>query len=199
MKAKGQKWRLTQPVFTTMGGFSLAELVVALALGLILAAVMIQSLQRASEGGERWIWQLRERQSARRTLALVRGELAMARHWDTGPDAGHGAECSLGGRTPVLRVEAMGRQITYSLGSAPSKIWRGHVLMRCGPAYGIDGELSDGQALNRVVIDGMEADKNGLLVIAETPGLMRLRLKRGVQFRRGMSLIQQEAILVVTP
>ncbi|MEB3259021.1 MAG: prepilin-type cleavage/methylation domain-containing protein [Cyanobacteriota bacterium] len=171
----------------------------ALALGLILAAVMIQSLQRASEGGERWIWQLRERQSARRTLALLRGELAMARHWDTGPDAGHGAECPLGGRTPVLRVEALGRPITYSIGSAPSKIWRGDVLMRCGPAYGLDGQLSDGQALNRVVIDGMEADKTGLRVIAQTPGVMRLTLKRSVQFRGGMSLIRQDKILVARP
>jgi hypothetical protein len=182
-----------------MGGFSLVEQLMGLAVGLTLAAVMIQTLQRASEGGERWIWQLRERQSARRTLALLRGELAMAHNWDSGPGAGNDAECSLGGRTPVLRVEAKGRWITYSIGSAPSKIWRGDVLMRCGPAYRIDGDLSDGQALNRVVIDGMEADKGGLRLDPETPGLMVLKLKRHVQFRNGMSLIQHEKIIVAAP
>jgi len=42
------------------------------------------------------------------------------------------------------------------VGPAPSAIWRGRVLMRCGPAYGLDGRLSAGSApQNRVVIDGL--------------------------------------------
>jgi hypothetical protein len=64
----------------------------------------------------------------------------------------------LAGRSPVLHVSTASGAITYSVGAAPSAIWRGQVLMRCGPAYGLDGELTTGtQALNRVVIDGLAA------------------------------------------
>jgi hypothetical protein len=30
------------------------------------------------------------------------------------------------------------------------------VLMRCGPAFGLDGEPSAGASLNRVVLDGLQ-------------------------------------------
>lgn len=54
--------------------------------------------------------------------------------------------------------------ITYSQGAAPSAIWGGQVLMRCGPAFGIDGAQNlDGAWQNRVVLDGVEGQQQGLL------------------------------------
>lgn len=178
-------------------GFSLPELLLALALGLTLATVAIQGLRGASEGAARWILQLRERQVSRRTLVLLRHELGMARDWVSGPESGGNAECSLGGRIPVLSLETRGRTITYSVGAAPSRIWRGTVLMRCGPAYDLSGGLSEGQALNRVVLDGL--DSTGLEVYREGPKVVKIQLKRNVQFRSGMSLIFRDSILALMP
>jgi prepilin-type N-terminal cleavage/methylation domain-containing protein len=178
-------------------GFTLVELLVALALGLMMAAVMIQGLLGASRSGERWGLQLRERQLSRRTLALLRSELAMARNWVHGPASGAEAECGLGTRTPVLRLEANGRWISYSIGQPPSRIWRGWVLMRCGPAYGLSGELSEGAAQNRVVIDGLVPD--GFQVEADVLNVVRLDLRRSLPLPGGMSLIIRESILATEP
>jgi prepilin-type N-terminal cleavage/methylation domain-containing protein len=178
-------------------GFSLPELLLALALGLTLATVAIQGLRGASEGGGRWMLQLRERQVSRRTLVLLRDELGMARDWESGPESGRNAECSLGGRIPVLSLETRGRTITYSVGSAPSRIWRGTVLMRCGPAYDLSGGLSGGQALNRVVLDGLDAD--GLEVNREGAKVLKIQLKRNVRFRAGMSLVLRDRIVALMP
>ena len=93
-------------------GFSLVEMLVALAVALMIAAAVIQGLAGASRGGERLMLLLRERQVARRSLALLRSEMGMAKSWQAGPAAGVGAECALGGRAPVLRMETEGRQIT---------------------------------------------------------------------------------------
>lgn len=50
--------------------------------------------------------------------------------------------------------------ITYSQGVAPSGIWAGQVLMRCGPAFGIDAAQNlDGAWQNRVVLDGVEGEE----------------------------------------
>jgi hypothetical protein len=48
--------------------------------------------------------------------------------------------------------------------------------MRCGPAFGLDGEPSAGQAQNRVVIDGLVSD--GLRIEDSGQGLLRLRLEQ---------------------
>jgi hypothetical protein len=89
---------------------------------------------------------------------LIKGDLAQARAVSTTPEQEQHA-CSLAGRTPVLHLSTAAGPITYSVGAAPSAIWRGQVLMRCGPAYGLDGMSTIGsQALNRVVIDGLTAE-----------------------------------------
>lgn len=165
------------------GAFSLPELLVALALALLLATLVIQGMVGASRGGERLALLLRERQFARRTLGLVRSELELARSWQTGVAAGAGAECSLGGRTPVLGLARDGRQITYSVGTAPSRIWRGRVLMRCGPAYGLEGELSPGVAQNRVLLDSL--DPMGLELRQDAPGVVRIQLRQTFETRLG--------------
>jgi hypothetical protein len=69
--------------------------------------------------------------------------------------------------------------------------------MRCGPAYGLSGELSEGAAQNRVVIDGLVPD--GLQVEADVPNVMRLDLRRSLTLRSGMSLIIRDSILAREP
>jgi hypothetical protein len=66
--------------------------------------------------------------------------------------------CGLNGRTPVLQLRtptAAGEAtVTYSVGAAPSGIWEGRVLVRCGPAYGLDGGVNPSSAFQgRVVLD----------------------------------------------
>ena len=57
-----------------------------------------------------------------------------------------------------------------------SAIWRGWVLMRCGPAFGLDGEPSRGASLNRVVLDGLAA--GGVRAEASARGSLRLELSQ---------------------
>ncbi|WP_398330817.1 prepilin-type cleavage/methylation domain-containing protein [Vulcanococcus sp.] len=138
-----------------MGGFSLVELLLSLSLGLALSGVMLQGLMADRHNGARFSRLLRERAAQRRTLELVQHDLAQAHAVSTTPELErHG--CSLAGRIPVLHLRTGAGPITYSVGAAPSAIWRGRVLMRCGPAFGLDGLISGGaQSLNRVVIDGL--------------------------------------------
>jgi hypothetical protein len=145
-----------------MNGFSLVELMLSLSLGLALSGVMLQGLMADGQNSGRFSRLLRERAAQRRTLELIKGDLAQATAISTTPELEHHA-CGLAGRTPVLHLGTTGGPITYSVGAAPSAIWRGQVLMRCGPAFGLDGAITSGsQALNRVVIDGL---------VVETPGL----------------------------
>ena len=136
-------------------GFSLLELLLALSLGLLLSGVMLQGLIDEGQNGQRLARLLRGRAVQRRTLALVKADLAQATAISPTPQLEqHG--CSLAGRLPVLHLSTAAGAITYAVGPAPSAIWRGRVLMRCGPAYGLDGRLSAGSAAqNRVVIDGL--------------------------------------------
>jgi len=53
---------------------------------------------------------------------------------------------------------------------------RDPVLMRCGPAFGLDGEPSTGAAQNRVLLDGLTLP--GLEAAAEPDGLLHLRLRQ---------------------
>lgn len=155
-------------------GFTLTELLVAMALGLVVAGVVMQGLIASGRSGERLALQMRERTLQRRTLGLLRSELAAAESWTAGSATGAG--CNLAGRTPVVQLVVQGMPITYTVGAAPSPIWRGTVLMRCGPAYGLGGELSAGAAQNRVVLDGVPT--GGLEVVEEAPGLVRMLLKQ---------------------
>ena len=115
----------------------------------------LQGLLDEGQNGQRLARVLRERAVQRRTLALIKADLAQATAISSTPQLEqHG--CSLADRLPVLHLSTSAGAVTYSVGSAPSAIWRGRVLMRCGPAYGLDGRLSVGAApQNRVVIDGL--------------------------------------------
>lgn len=179
------------------GAFSLPELLVALAVGLTVAGVLIQGLVGAIQSGERLGLFLRERQMARRTLALLRSEFGLARGWRVGPGSEAGAECALGGRVPLFALEVEGRWITYSVGAAPSGIWRGQVLMRCGPAYGLAGDLSGGAAQNRVVIDALVSQ--GIQVDLASPGVVRLNLWQAFPQRSGKRLDLTTSIWATAP
>jgi type II secretory pathway pseudopilin PulG len=141
--------------FSPVNGFSLVELMLSLSLGLGLSGVMLQGLMAEGQNGARLSRLLRERAAQRRTLELVKNDVARATAVSENPEHELHA-CGLARRTPVLHLNTSAGPVTYSVGKAPSTIWRGWVLMRCGPAFGMDGEPSLGsQAQNRVVIDGL--------------------------------------------
>ena len=147
-------------------------MLLALGLGLALSGLMLQTL--VAEGGqsERLVRLLRERQQQRRVFDLLRADLLRSQTLQI--SGAVGAACPLAGRRAVLQIWDGRRTVTYSVGAAPSPIWRGQVLMRCGPAFGLDGEVSEGEALNRVVLDGLAAD--GLVARQAGTGWLRLEL-----------------------
>jgi hypothetical protein len=115
----------------------------------------------------------------RRTLSLLRSELLRADRIELGASQQLRPACSLTGRRPVLHLQMPQGTVSYSLGAPPSAIWRGQVLMRCGPAYGLDGEPSSGASQNRVLLDGLAA--GGFEANRSGPGRLRLQLRQ--QFR----------------
>lgn len=176
-------------------GFSLVEMLLALGLGLLLSALMLQTL--VAEGGqsERLVRLVRERLQQRRALDLLRADLLSAETLQLG--SGDGAACSLAGRRPVLQIWDGLRSVTYSVGAAPSPIWRGQVLMRCGPAFGLHGEVSEGEALNRVVLDGLAGE--GLGARLEGPGQLRLELRQEFQATDGAPQRIASVLAVAVP
>ena len=79
-----------------------------------------------------------------------------ASSWRVDPDASEHWSCGLAGRQPKLAITPRDGSdpVVYSLGSAPSAIWRGDVLMRCGPAFDLHGGIRPGSRYqNRVVLD----------------------------------------------
>lgn len=160
-------------------GLTLVELLLALGLGMALFVTLLQALLLHGRSQERLVRLLRERGVQRRTLALLRSEILRADRLELGGNLTLQPACSLAGRRPVLQLRTAEGTISYTLGTPPSAIWRGQVLMRCGPAYGLDGEPSAGNSQNRVLVDalasaGFEASRSG-------PVRLRLRLQQ--QFR----------------
>ena len=155
-------------------GFSLVELLLAACLGLLVWGVVLQALVADGRQVDRLVRQRRERGQQRRVLTLLRGDLRRAERVDLAQATG--AACGLGGRDPVLQLQTPAGPITYTVGSAPSAIWRGRVLMRCGPAFGLHGEPSAGAAQNRVLLDGLTDP--GLAAALEPDGLLRLQLRQ---------------------
>ena len=161
-------------------GFSLLELLLALAIGCGLSGVLLQTLVAEGGNSQRFARVLRERAVAQRTLELVRGDLLQAS--GLADPATLAPACNLAGRTVVLHLApAAGNlaagPITYSLGKPSEPIWRGRVLMRCGPAYGLHGELGRGAPQNRVVLDAL-ASSDGFRAEPTGAGLLRLELQQ---------------------
>ena len=150
-------------------GFTLVELMLSLSLGSLLFVVLLQLIGADLRLGNTMASRFRESAQQRRTLELIRDELAIGSGWEVDPTPSHQWSCGMAGRQPVLAIgldgsdsRASAQTIVYSVGAAPSAIWRGQVLMRCGPAYGLDGVIRpDGNAQNRVLIDGLPKDGLG--------------------------------------
>lgn len=157
-----------------LAGLSLLELLLALTLGLLLCGLVMRALALEGPQGAQLARLLRERSLRERTLELLRSDLLRADSVRLA--ASPAAACGLAGRTPLLEITAAQGVITYSQGAPPSAIWRGRVLMRCGPAFGLDGEPSAGIPQNRVVLDALSAE--GLRIEAVARGLLRLRLEQ---------------------
>lgn len=147
------------------GGFSLVELLVAGAIGAVTVVAAGQALVANAAFTGRMGRELREREFRQRTLRLIGMDLALARRVSGAPEAEPVvAGCGGAGRTTVLHLETGGGRppITWAVGAAPSPIWRGRVLVRCGPAYGLDGtpNLAGGWQA-RVVLDDLPAPGSG--------------------------------------
>ena len=135
-------------------GFSLLELLLACSLGFVVFGVAATALFSEQRLGSRMGGFLRQRQLLLRANQLIAADVQ--RGIALAPELV--SACNLAGRQPWLQLlGADGSITTYSLGSPPSAIWRAQVLMRCGPAYGLDGQIAAGSHhQNRVVLDQLQ-------------------------------------------
>ena len=148
-------------------GFTLLELMLALSLGTLLFGLMLRVIGADLRLGRAMALRLSESSRQRRSLELIREELGLAHGWKADPPVSTHWPCRMSGRRPVLAIatqqadaQARGdRAIVYSVGMAPDAIWRGEVLMRCGPAYSLDGVPNlRGAFQNRVLLDALPND-----------------------------------------
>ena len=140
-------------------GFTLVELMLAALLGTFLCGVVFQLLFAETRQGGALAESLQLKQWQRRTLQLGKGDLERASSWQSDPDPSRSWPCALADRQPKLAITPPDGSdpVVYSLGSAPSAIWRGDVLMRCSPAFDLNGGIRRGSRYqNRVVLDGMD-------------------------------------------
>ena len=140
-------------------GFTLVELMLAALLGCLMCGVAFQLLFAEIRHGGVLAERLQLEQWQRRTLELVKGDLERASSWQIDPDPSGSWPCALADRQPRLAITPTdgSNPVVYSLGPAPSAIWRGDVLMRCGPAFDLHGGIRNGSRYqNRVVLDGVE-------------------------------------------
>ena len=148
-------------------GFTLLELMLSLSLGALLFALMLRLIGADLQLGRAMALRLSESSRQRRSLELIREELGSAYGWMVDPPVSNRWPCRMNGRRPVLAIATQqadaqaraDRAIVYSVGSAPDAIWRGEVLMRCGPAYSLDGVPNlRGAFQNRVLLDALPND-----------------------------------------
>lgn len=137
-------------------GFSLVEMIVSLSLGGLIFLLLLQAVIADSLRSSRALDLFRVKSSQKLALNLIELDLSYGGLIDDLSFKQEQSSCPLSGRTSVLTLETHVGVITYMVGPAPSKIWHGDVLMRCGPAYGLNGALQSSDYFqNRVVIDGL--------------------------------------------
>ena len=177
-------------------GFSLLELLLATLLGLLLWSLAVRLLMAEGEQGARLGRLARERLWQRRSLDLIRAELRRAERVALNPSQ-PAAACSMAGRRAVLHLSSNPGPVTYAVGPAPSAIWRGAVLLRCGPAFGLLGEPSAADPLNRVLLDGLSA--RGLIAELHEEGVLRLELEQELPLPGGASQRISTVVHLATP
>ena len=158
----------------SVAGFTLVELMLAAALGVLFCGVVFQLMLGELRQGGSLAQSLLIKGVQRRTLALVKGDLSQAASWQIDPSPSADWPCSLAGRRPLLAIQPRNGStpLVYSLGTAPSSIWQGQVLMRCGPAFDLNGRSRPGSTFqNRVVLDAVET-----FGISQPDGLPLLKL-----------------------
>ncbi len=167
-------------------GFTLLELLMALSLGTLLCALMLRLIGADLQLGRAMAVRLSETSRQRRSLQLIREELGLADGWMVNPPVSNRWSCRMRGRRPVLAIatqlddpQALGAgAIVYSVGSAPDAIWRGQVLMRCGPAYSLDGVPNvRGTFQNRVLLDALPLSRGSGFTASQHPQLPVLQLE----------------------
>ena len=164
-------------------GFTLVELMLAALLGCLLCGVVFQLLFAETRQGGALAESLQLKQWQRRTLELVRGDLERASTWRIDPEPSGTWPCALTGRQPKLMITSKdgSAPVVYSLGPAPSAIWRGDVLMRCGPAFDLQGGIRSGSRYqHRVVLDGVDRFE-----LHQPEGLPVLQMELEQRTRRG--------------
>ncbi|MFN7899580.1 MAG: prepilin-type N-terminal cleavage/methylation domain-containing protein [Synechococcaceae cyanobacterium] len=176
-------------------GFTLVELLLVLTVGVVVCAAMVQLLLSESRGTELLAQRLRAGLEQRRALELIREDVQRSSRVSLA--AVTSPACPLAGRSVVLHLEGLPTVVTYSVGSAPSSIWQGLVLMRCGPAFGLDGKPSAGSALNRVLLDSLPAE--GLRVVERTAGRLELELRQELPERNGQRPQIASALVMAAP
>lgn len=172
-------------------GFTLVELLLAAALGTLVCGGLLQLLLGDLRLSAAMAQRLQARRQQQQVLTLIRAERNLGYGVIANPDPSQTWPCSLAGRNAVLAIAlspsdpgARQQAIVYSVGAAPSPIWRGQVLMRCGPAYGLDGRMNpDSSAQNRVLLDGLPSgDQQGLRATADPQlPVIDLRLEQELQ------------------
>lgn len=156
-------------------GFTLVELMLAAALGLILFGVALSLLIGDAVRSEAMAELIQTRRLQRRTLKLIKADLVQGATWLVEPADAASGSCGLAGRRPVLAIQHPNASpaVLYTIGKAPSPIWRSPVLMRCGPAFDLEGRTRPGSSFqNRVVLDAVEAFR-----ITQPDGLPVLKLE----------------------
>ena len=164
-------------------GFTLVELMLAALLGTFLCGVVFQLLFAETRQGGALAESLQLKQWQRRTLQLVKGDLERASRWQIDPDPSGRWPCALADRQPRLAITPRDGSdpVVYSLGPPPSSIWRGDVLMRCGPAFDLQGGIRSGSRYqNRVVLDGVDRFE-----LIQPPGLPVLQMQLEQRTRLG--------------
>lgn len=149
-------------------GLFVPEALVGLAMGLALLGMVARFGLAASEHTRRLTERLEQRRETRRALELIRTELLEARSVRLQVPASFGGACG-GDEEAVLLLDTANGPVAYWLENRPARIWRGRALMRCGPSYGLDGQLRAGMPRSRVLLDGLVA--SGFSVRQEDEGL----------------------------
>ena len=173
-------------------GFTLVELMLVVLVGCLLCGVAFQLLFAETRQGGSLAESFQLKQMQRRTLELVKGDLERASTWQIAPDPSGSWPCALAGRQPKLAITPSDGSdpVLYSLGPAPSAIWRGSVLMRCGPAFDLQGSIRAGSRYqNRVVLDAVESFQ-----LHQPPGLPVLQIQLEQRSRLGDRRVRSQAV-----